>query len=203
MLADSRFHRGSNAERLMDPRKVVIHVVERHGVYVVLNLLAERIRQASKPAHTHSHREILALDIAGGNMLRIGRAENDLLFSAHTLRGAVPLVAFGSVGVILHKLGEVDSILEQRIGNGLQVHVVAVRGELHAIRQAPRNILQESSSKPRVSVSNHPRDNQLRLGFNRYEGSRRLRKPAQRPFPVSRSFASRRRSSIFRRSEYA
>jgi hypothetical protein len=68
------------------------------------------------------------------------------------------------------ELGEVDAILEQRISNGLQVHVMAVRGKLHAIRQAPRNILQESGSKPRVSISDHPTDNELRIGIQRGEG---------------------------------
>lgn len=38
---------------------------------MVLQFLRERIRQPSKPPHVHPHREVLALHVAGRNMLLI------------------------------------------------------------------------------------------------------------------------------------
>src|SRR6266704_3411983 len=166
MLTNPRFHRRSNPQGLMNPRKVMMNMKQCERVHVVLNALAERISQASEPAHLHSHVEILSLYKTGRDMLWIGIADDYLPFGAHTLRGAVPLLSFRSVVVILHELGEVDSILKQRISNSLQIHVVAVRGELHAIRQAPRNIPKKLGSKPRISPSNHPTNDNLCLSIN-------------------------------------
>jgi len=56
-----------------------------HGCGVVLDFLAERIRQARKAAHGHPHREILALDVRRGDVFRIGIASDflDLAAEAH------------------------------------------------------------------------------------------------------------------------
>jgi hypothetical protein len=170
VLTDPRFHRRSDAQGLMNPAEVVVNMEQRHRVNVVFDLFGKAIRQAGEAAHLHSHVEILPFHVAGADMLRIGVAENDLSFGAHTLRGAVPLLAFRCVVVILHELSKVDSIFKQRIGNRLQIHVVAVSSQLNSIRQSLGNILQESGSKPRVSVSNHPRDNKLRIGVDGREG---------------------------------
>ena len=65
MICDSGLHGRRHSKRLVNPRKVVIHEVERHGVSLILNLLAEGIGQSGHPSHTHPHREILPLDKAG------------------------------------------------------------------------------------------------------------------------------------------
>jgi hypothetical protein len=69
----------------------------------------------------------------------------------------------------LDKLRVVD-IIREGINYGIEVHLVAVCRKLHAVRQAPGNILKELGSKPRISPSNHPTDNQLRL---RFDGNKR------------------------------
>jgi hypothetical protein len=73
----------------MNPREVMMNMKQRERVHVVFNALAERICQACKPAHLHSHVEILSLNVAGADMLRIRVTENDLLSDAKTLGGAV------------------------------------------------------------------------------------------------------------------
>ena len=43
-LRYARFHRWRASERLVDAREVVIHVVDRDGMLVVLDLLREAVR---------------------------------------------------------------------------------------------------------------------------------------------------------------
>lgn len=64
MRADSSFHRRSNSQGLMDPRKIVVHVKERNHRHVVVDRFGERVRQPGKPAHVHSHVEILAIQLS-------------------------------------------------------------------------------------------------------------------------------------------
>jgi hypothetical protein len=47
MIGDPGFHRGRDAQGLMDTSEVVVHVEQRHGMAMILNLLAERILSAA------------------------------------------------------------------------------------------------------------------------------------------------------------
>ena len=48
----------------MNPAEIIMHVVERDSVHVVLNLLAEGVRQTCESAHAHSHGEVLPFNVA-------------------------------------------------------------------------------------------------------------------------------------------
>ena len=65
MVGKASFHRGCNAERLVDPAKVVIGEVQGNLGFQILQLFRESIRQPGEPARQHSDGQILALDIAG------------------------------------------------------------------------------------------------------------------------------------------
>jgi hypothetical protein len=80
---------------------------------VIVNLLAERIRQARKPAHLHSHVEILALDVAGRDVLFSRVADDFDAFGAQTLRGAVASLPFRIVAV---------NLVSWRSRSGYQTH---------------------------------------------------------------------------------
>ena len=49
----------------MNTTEVVVHEVQRDRVHVILDLLRERVRQTGEAAHSHAHREVLALDVGG------------------------------------------------------------------------------------------------------------------------------------------
>ena len=51
MVRVARFHRGSDAQRLMHAAEVVVHVMQRHGPTVIVELLAESIRQVVESAY--------------------------------------------------------------------------------------------------------------------------------------------------------
>src|SRR5260370_42652406 len=94
----------------MDVREIVVHHMKRHSGCVVLGLFREGISQPRKSPHSHSHREILSLNKASADVLRIWLAENSFFLAACAFRWAVPLLSFGSVGVDFHKLGIIDRI---------------------------------------------------------------------------------------------
>jgi len=48
MGRNASFHRGSDAQCLVYPAKVVMHEVKHNGVFMVLNLLAESVHQAQR-----------------------------------------------------------------------------------------------------------------------------------------------------------
>jgi len=78
----------------MNAHKVVVHVEQRNRVHVILSFLAESVSQASEAPHVHPHGEVLALDVAGRNMLLVGVAKNGIARDAKTLRRAVTVLAF-------------------------------------------------------------------------------------------------------------
>ncbi len=92
MIANPCFHRWCYAQRLVNPAEIVVHVMERHGVLQILQFLRECIGQTGKPAHRHTHREILPLDVAGGNMVVVRIPADTRLASAHAYSGAISCV---------------------------------------------------------------------------------------------------------------
>lgn len=61
MVGYSSLHGGGDAERLMHPTEVIVHEIQGHSVTVIVDLLAESVRQPRESSHGHAHREILPL----------------------------------------------------------------------------------------------------------------------------------------------
>ena len=89
MVGDSGFHRGRAAKRLMNPAEIVVHVEEGHGINVVLDFLRKSIRQPGKPAHSHSHAEVLAFDVGSRDVLGVRGSRNSFRLATEALRWAV------------------------------------------------------------------------------------------------------------------
>ncbi len=75
MIGNPGCHSWSHPQRLVNPRKIIVHEVYRNRRRVILNFLGKCIGQS---AHGHSHGEILPLNITGGNVPWIGVADNPL-----------------------------------------------------------------------------------------------------------------------------
>ena len=166
MLADARFHSWSDSQGLMKPYEVVVHMEQRDHGDVMIQLLAERIRQAREAPHVHPPVEILSFHVRRANVRVIRCADDVDTLGAQTLCRAVALLPFRIVAVDLHQLRVVNS-LRERIRNGYQIHLVPVRGQLDSIRQTAFNVLKERSRTPGIPSSYHPRNHELGLSFNR------------------------------------
>jgi hypothetical protein len=95
-------------------------------------------------------------------MLRIGATDYNVLFGAKTLRGAVSLLAFNVATEDFHKL-RVVYVYPKHFLDSLEIHLMAVCGELNPIRQALGNVLKEQRRTPRVPRTNKPANRQLSI----------------------------------------
>jgi hypothetical protein len=76
---------------------------------VHVDFLAERVRQPREPAHRHPHREVLTLDVAGRDVLRVGVAGHVLRDATQALGRAVPRIwLFAGRAVELHEHRVID-----------------------------------------------------------------------------------------------
>ncbi len=149
----------------MHTPEVVPRVPQGDHVRVVLKLLTEGIRQAGKAPHTHSHVQVLPLDVRSRDVFGVGVAGDGLRDRADTGRGAVSRIRFKIPAVDLNQHGIVDAAAERILDSG-QVHSVAVRRQLDAIGQPRLNVLKEYRCKPGASLSHEPADNELCLRLN-------------------------------------
>jgi len=95
VVCDAGGHGGRNPQRLMDADEVVMHYVDGEGVDMVLDLLAEGVRQAGKAPERHADREIVPLDHRCRDMVPIGGAFDPLALRGDHLRRAIAGLAFG------------------------------------------------------------------------------------------------------------
>ena len=119
----------------MDSREVVVHEVQGDGVGVVLYFLAEGVGQPREPTHLHSHREVLALDIARRHVLWV-RIATDL-----SLPGSVALSRGIAVIPVWLRPEQFDkhrivNLPAESAVDGLKISFVAITGKLHPIRQS-------------------------------------------------------------------
>lgn len=149
--------------------EVVVHEEQGNRGRVLLQLLAEGVRQASEAANAHPHGEVRPLHVASRKVLRIGATLNVLGAGACALGGAVPrLWAVRSGAVMLDELREVHA-LSERILDRRQVHPVAVSGELNSAGDAVGNVLHELGGGATVKRSNQPRQAELAISVKRGE----------------------------------
>src|ERR1022692_5339980 len=142
-----------------------MHMKQSEHGDVIFKLLTEGISQPGEAPHVHPHVEILSLNVRRADMLRVWRTDDRLSLGAKTLRRAMTGCSLGIAAIDLNQLRIVD-IFRERIGYSRQIHLVAVRGQLHAVRQPACNVLKELRRTPGVPPSCQPRQDKLALGFN-------------------------------------
>jgi len=71
---------------------------------VILNLLAEGVGQPNETTHRHTHCQVLALNIAGADVLLFGITYADDLRTTLADRRTVALVVFRRIAQVRHKL---------------------------------------------------------------------------------------------------
>ena len=150
----------------MNLDEVIGEVGQRHGCDVVLNLFREGVSQASEPTSGHSHAEVMAFDIAGVDVFRVGGAGNGVALASKTHSGAVPLLSAFGYAVDLDEHGVVD-IATKRLIDRLDVHLQSIASKLDAIRQTARKVFKEVTGGFRVALADQPARHQLGIGINR------------------------------------
>src|SRR5208283_5895919 len=98
-------------------------------------------------------------------MLRVGFANHGLLDGAKTLCGAVTLLPFRVRSIDLDQLRVVNALSES-IGDRRQVHLVAVRSQLHPVGETTGNSLKELGSEPSIPATYEPVNDELCVGVD-------------------------------------
>src|ERR1035437_2010315 len=131
-IRQSCFHRGRDAQRLVNSAEVVVGEVEAVRGPKILPLLRERVRQPREAAHLQTDGEILALDVAGANLRRIGIAHDWDLLRVRDIGRAVPALAFRVLRVDLDQLCEVATVAESG-RNRAHVGLESIGADLEAL----------------------------------------------------------------------
>ena len=169
VIADTGFHGRSDAQRLVDAPEVVVHEVNSKGVNVILDFLRESVSKARETAQRHAQRQIRALHVTCRNVrqirvsdLRRLRRTDDFIRAVFALATFVRLV----FAVQLHEHGVVH-VRAEHVFDRIGVDLVAIRSELHAMREARVQISEESLSGPSAASADHPRTHELGIGTKR------------------------------------
>jgi hypothetical protein len=134
-LVNASGHCRSAAQRPMDLDEVVREVAERNGCGVILNLLAEGVRQSRVASIGHTQREIMTLNEASRDVGGIKLADHREELAVDALTGAIAILAFGCIGVnllaIVHSRSSFKGPLHR-----CQIHGDAVTGQLNSFAQS-------------------------------------------------------------------
>ncbi|HTD21349.1 MAG TPA: hypothetical protein VK738_01770 [Terriglobales bacterium] len=154
----------------MNSTVIIKSKMQSNGSFQIAQFLREGIGQSGKPSHCHSHSEILSFDIAGTDMLRVRVSLSDLGYRLHdwawgVFRFAVMLAI---VAVQLHKLREIN-VSAKRVLNGAYVKAKTVCGDLYAIGQTLREIVNQDICRTLGAFAYNKRRNQFCLRVNGHE----------------------------------
>ena len=152
----------------MDAHEVVVSEVQRHGRAQVLDLLAERVRQASKSSHVHAHGQVLPLDVAGADLVWCWLADDRPATGARDVRWAVSTRTDWLGFVALYDLTVVDARTKRLLGR-FDVGRQGVRGKLHAVIEALPKRLQGKAKRLLHEIINAPTGSEARELINQFE----------------------------------
>jgi hypothetical protein len=129
----------------MNLNEVVGEVAKCSRGDVVLDLLRERIRKSSEPANCHPNRQVMSLDIARVNVLRVRLSNDGVALAPDALGGAVALLSIVRDTVDLHQ-HRIVYVAAKCFIHRLDVKLQAIASKLDAIGQATRKVFNEVPS---------------------------------------------------------
>jgi hypothetical protein len=165
-MRDPSSHCRRDPQCLVNANEVVMHVVQADRVSVVLDFLAECIRQSREPPHAHSHGEVLALDVARRNVPRIRVAGATERLASLYLCRAVAARGMRSLAVELDQLGVVNIGTETGLDR-FKIGPVPVARDLDSVREPLREIADKFDGGCAAPIADAPGRNQFRIGADR------------------------------------
>jgi hypothetical protein len=184
----------------MNASEIVVHVMQRNRISVVLDFFRKSVCQSGEPTHAHPHREVLTLDVARRDVLRVRLARTAECLRSLDLRWAVPAGRMGNFAIELDQLGIIDIGAKPGL-NRFEIGAMPVASDLGAIRQPLREITNELYRCRAAPIPNAPGRHKFRIGADRNpcpNVASRLRRLFWR---TGRRVASHRRNSKSRRVE--
>ena len=156
-------HRRRHAERSVNLNEVVGKVIERHGCGVITELARKPIRQAGVASHLGAHRPVLALHVAGRDVLWVGIADHVPHFDTDDLRRGIAGFVFQHRAVDFLQYRVIHFAAKGSL-NGFDVGPMAVSRNLYAIHQAGALKIAETISFCKASGSSETLRTALHFG---------------------------------------
>src|ERR1700730_15030215 len=114
-------------------------------VSMVLDFLGKRVRQPSEPPHAHAHGQILPLNVARRDMVRVWVASAAECLSPVNLRWAVPTRRMRNLAIELNELGIIYIGTKPGL-DCLKISAIPIAGDLDSVRQPFREITDKLNS---------------------------------------------------------
>lgn|SRR5579859_4767682 len=156
----------------MGAAEVVMDEMKRHGVGVILDLLAKGIGESGKATHLHPERQILALDEGRGYVGLAGTPHDLRPIRSYAGGRAVPLARPTGGGIDLHDLAVIHPLPAKGLFYRRQIDAMPVRRQLDAVGKAGRHVFDERDARRRAAITYAPRDGQLAVGIEPHPGPR-------------------------------
>jgi len=133
MIGNPGFHRGSDAQRLVNSTEVVPREVESNRSFQVVQFFRVGIRKPSKTTQVHTQTQIGAFHVRRADVLRVRPSVADFGYNLRDVSWGVSLIpVLTIVSVQLHKLREVR-LSSEHILHSTLIEVEAIGSELEAI----------------------------------------------------------------------
>ncbi len=153
----------------MQPYQIVVREMQGDRRLQVFQLLAESVRETSKTAHGHMHRQILTFHKTCRNILLVGvSGHHDLLLANHA-RGRVATGTNWLCIVKFNRLPVID-ICTKCPFNGIHIGPERIRRNLHPVCEALGKITHERYSAVAGTLADQICWNQLGIGVDGNKG---------------------------------
>jgi hypothetical protein len=143
-----------------------MHIVQADRMNVIFNFLRERIRQPREAAHAHPHREILPLNVARRNVIRIGISSATKCLGPINFGRAIAASGMRYFAIELDELGIIDIGTKPGFDR-FQICAMPIARDLNAVCEAPGKIADKFDCGRAAAIAYTPRRNQLRIGADR------------------------------------
>lgn len=151
MIGQARFHRGRHADSLVYAAEIIVDKVNGERGLVVLQTLGEPIGEAGESAHLHPHGQVVALGMACADLRQVGLPHDSLAPGRNDGRRTIH--AGLSIAIDLDQHPVVDAPREESGLNSDQVSAVAVRRELHTLRESRLKLAHEAVGRECAPVA--------------------------------------------------
>lgn len=164
MVRESRFHRGRDAQALMDATKIVIHEVQRNGVLMIFNFLGKGVRQTRKASHLHSHCQILSFNKTSGDVTFVWPADYRSAHGSDALCGAVAGLALCAVMAVELDEHGIINVRAEGPFDCIQIYAMAICSQLYAMRKTRCQVGNKVIGIAGSPTAYQPTRNKFRIG---------------------------------------
>jgi hypothetical protein len=166
VVANPSLHSGCNAKGLVNSAEIIPSEIKSQHSVKFLPLFRESIGQAGESAHLHSHGQVLALDMRGADVFRVGVSEHGNLFASNTIGGRIADFTLSAPGIQLDQLCEVNALDPKTKDHRILIGLEPVRGDLETALCSRSQLFRECHGVSLRAPSKVPCQNELAVALN-------------------------------------